>query len=123
MSAGSGTGYKGLIVGNLATKGTIAAENLYANNGGTTNNIGKNDAGQTNNTIDANVTQLAYNDFKGATGYLNIDLDYYVPEDHEDGTWVIVENEAPHLKVFGDVAGERYIDIRTIGGQKGDVRR
>ena len=125
MSAGTGSSYKGLIVGNLAATGTITAENLYASKETFTKNIGwtDNDTEATaNKTIDANVTHLAYADFDGITGYLNIDLDYYVPEDHEDGTWVIVENEAPHLKVFGDATGEQYIDIRTIGGQKGDVR-
>jgi len=125
MSAGTGSNYKGLIVGNLASKGKITAENLYASKETFTKNIGwtDNDTEATaNKTIDANVTQLAYKDFKGATGYLNIDLDYYVTKDHEDGTWVIVENEAPHLKVFGDAAGEQYIDIRTIGGQTNNVR-
>jgi len=125
MSAGTGNNYKGLIVGNLASKGKITAENLYASKETFTKNIGwtDNDTEATaNKTIDSNVTHLAYADFDGIKGYLNIDLDYYVPEEHEDGTWVIVENEAPHLKVFGDAAGEQYIDIRTIGGQTYNVR-
>ena len=45
-----------------------------------------------------------------------------MPEDHEDGTWVIVEGKAPHLKVFDDLAGEQYIDIRKIGSGTADVR-
>jgi len=127
MSGGDGKYYKGLFIGNVASSGNVVADNLYGHNttfGTNVKNIGWADStgANANRTIDAKVTHLARAAFNGATGYLNIDLDYYVPEDHEDGTWVIVEGEAPHLKVFGDTAGEQYIDIRTIGEGTNDAR-
>ena len=124
MSAGGGSNYKGLIVGNLASNGQITAENLYASKDTFTKNIGW--TGSTEDTanpvIDDKVTHLALEDFNGETGYLNIALDFYIPEVHEEGTWGIVEDGAPRLKIFGDLEGAEYVDVRTVGGATKAVR-
>jgi len=124
MSAGGGSNYKGLIVGNLVSNGQITAENLYASKDTFTKNIGW--TGSTEDTanpvIDDKVTHLALEDFNGETGYLNIALDFYIPEVHEEGTWGIVEDGAPRLKIFGDLEGAEYVDVRTVGGATKAVR-
>jgi len=124
MSAGGGSNYKGLIVGNLASNGQITAENLYASKDTFTKNIGW--TGSTEDTanpvIDDKVTHLALEDFNGETGYLNIALDFYIPEVHEEGTWGIVEDGAPRLKIFGDLEEAEYVDVRTVGGATQAVR-
>jgi len=124
MSAGGGSNYKGLIVGNLASNGQITAENLYASKDTFTKNIGW--TGSTEDTanpvIDDKVTHLALEDFNGETGYLNIALDFYIPEVHEEGTWGIVEDGAPRLKIFGDLEEAEYVDVRTVGGATKAVR-
>ena len=125
MSLGTGDYYKGLIVGNLASTGKITAENLYASTDNSTKNIGWTGGTEdtANPVIDDKVTHLALEDFNGETGYLNMALDFYIPEVHEEGIWGIVEDGAPRLKIFGDLEGAEYVDVRTVGGATKAVRK
>ena len=54
-------------------------------------------------------------DITGNNSYLNSGLDFYIPEIHEDGYWVLLDNQStPILKKFANAT--TYVDVRTIEG-------
>jgi len=64
--------------------------------------------GNKGNNADTGITELSASDLNGVDGYMNTELEFYIPERNENGKWVAVEASTPMLKSF---AGVGYIDL------------
>ena len=111
LASGIPASYAGNLVGRVNWKSTATLNSVYGKKE-------SNDDVDVRYTYKDNVTRInceLLTDITGNNSYLNSGLDFYIPEIHKDGYWVILDNQStPVLKKFANAT--TYVDVRTIEG-------